>query len=612
MTNRNTSHSAIAVDAGEAKSPFDWAVGATLLAIVVVGIGLRTVQSLANTSMWLDEIALVKGIWGADLWSLLARPLPFDQVAPKGFLLAQKLAVMAFGPSDTALRLFPFLCSTAALIVFARLARRALAPAGAISATLLFATAAPFVTFGGLVKQYSTDVLVTVVLTSLALQLVSGPTSARKAWRVAIAGALLVWFSQPGVIVVAALATPVLAWLSPDGPTKRWRLPVLIVSMWGASALAATLVSMASMSDATRNYMQVYWADGFAPPSLDRAIALAWPWPNIRLLFAGGPGAQAGLGYPLSPLYPVLAGIGFVALWFQRRRVAVVLVAPVALTLAAAIVRQYPFRDRLILFLVPALILAVGAAIQLAYTLLRRVSVPMAGLAAGALALGAVIPIMASPPPYRIEDVKSLLAQIEAKRQPGDATYVFYGAAPVMSVYAQSFGYRRGDYLVGGCHRADSRRYLEELDTFHGTPRVWVILTHSFALYREREDILGYLDATGNRLDEVRVVSHAMGRTPAPAEAYLYDLSGNRPGGVSSATFTLTGTQVLNPRSGCVNGPQVMIPSDFHCGLPNKRCTRRPNPGSLTAAGERGRYAVQRPDEPRGIGQEWRSHRFGG
>ena len=587
MTDVNASRSARAIDGHQGRSSLDWAISAALLSIAVVGVTLRAVQALANTSLWLDEIALVKGILDSDLWSLLTRPLPFDQVAPKGFLLAQKLAVMAFGPSDYVLRLFPFLCSAAAVLVFTRLARHALPATGALCATLLFATGAPFITFAGLVKQYATDVLVAVVLTSLALELVSGPITARKGWWVAAAGAFLVWFSQPGVIVAAALAIPILVW--PNGPTHRWRLPLLIVSVWGASALAVMLVSIAGMSEGTKDYMRVYWADGFAPASLERIIELGWPWPNIRLLFAGGPGAQAGLGYPLSPLYPALTAIGFVVLWFQRKRLAVILLAPVALTLATAIAREYPFSDRLILFLVPSLILAVGAAIQAVYSLLRRMSVPVAGLAAGALAVGAVTPIMASPPPYRIEDVKSVLSQIEPRRQPGDTTYVYYGAAPVMSVYAQSFAYQPDEYFVGGCHRADSRRYLEELDTFRGRQRVWVILTHSLAIYREREDILGYLDATGHRLDEVTVVSHAMGRVPAPAEGYLYDLSGNPPGGIDSATFKLTGTSVLNPRLGCANGPHAMIQSDFQCGLPNMRCIRRPNPGSLTAADERRR-----------------------
>jgi hypothetical protein len=494
-----------------------------------------------------------------------------------------------FGPSDYALRLFPFLCSAAAMIVFARVARRVLPAAGAVVATLLFATGAPFIAFAGIVKQYATDVMVAVVLTWLGVELTSRPVTERRAWWAAIAAALLMGFSQPGVIVAAALALPVMWWLSTDPPTSRRRLALVIVSMWAASALAVTIVSIGSMSEATKNYMHLYWVDGFAPDSVERAIELRWPWPTIRPLFAGGSGVQAGLGYPLSPLYPALAGIGFVALWLQQRRLAILLAAPLMLTLAAAVIQQYPFSDALILFLVPSVILAIAAAIQLVYRLLARVSVPVAVLAASVLTLGAVTPVLASRPPYRIEDVKSVLSQVKSKRQAGDTTYVYYGAAPVMSVYAASFGFQPGEYLVGGCHRGNSRRYLEELDTFRGARRVWIVITHSLSEYREREDILAYLDAIGTRLDEVRVVSHAVGRTPASAEGFLYDLSVTPLlNGIDSGTFKLTGTSDLDPALGCANGPQAMIKSDFQCiGLPNTRCTRRPNLDSSTAAGER-------------------------
>jgi hypothetical protein len=322
--------------------------------------------------------------------------------------------------------------------------------------------------------------------------------------------------------------------------------------------------------------------------SFERALELWWPLPSIYFLFSGGPDVQAGMGYPFFPLYPVLAGLGYAALWRTRKEVALALIAPLVLAVVAAVARQYPFSDRLIVFLVPSLLLAISASIEALFRLAARTSVIFGALTAAALTLAAVAPVATAPPPYRVEDVKSVLAQVATRRVPGDATYVYYGAAPAMSMYAPTFGFNRGDFLIGGCHRADSRRYLEELDTFRGTSRLWVVLTHSVAPYREREDILAYLDASGTRLDEVRVPSHAVGRIAAPAEAFLYDLSPalNR-SGVDAATFTLTGTSVLDPRSGCVDGPQVMIPSDFQCdGPPGSRCTRRR--GEATAvAGER-------------------------
>jgi hypothetical protein len=173
--------------------------------VVIAGAALRLWQYAADTSQWTDELALSSGILALDLRQLLTAPLPFQQVAPKGFLLVQKLAGAALGPSDYALRLFPLACSLTALAVFARLAARTLGGAATLAAVLLFATAAPFIASGALVKQFSTDVCVAVLLWWLAFELTARPLTPRRAAWAAVAGSAPVWFSQPGALMVAAL-----------------------------------------------------------------------------------------------------------------------------------------------------------------------------------------------------------------------------------------------------------------------------------------------------------------------------------------------------------------------------------------------------------------------
>src|SRR6185369_5767344 len=152
-------------------------IPAVWLAVLAIAIGLvlRGVQYAAGASLWLDEIALVKAIESNNLFDLLVQPLPFDQLAPKGFLFVEKLVSLAFGASDYALRLFPFVCSLAALLAFARLAAIVLPGAGAGVAMLLFAMAAPLVSFGAIVKQYSSDVTAAILLTLLACELAMRP-----------------------------------------------------------------------------------------------------------------------------------------------------------------------------------------------------------------------------------------------------------------------------------------------------------------------------------------------------------------------------------------------------------------------------------------------------
>jgi hypothetical protein len=64
-------------------------------------------------------------------------------------------------------------------------------------------------------------------------------------------------------------------------------------------------------------------------------------------------------------LYFGLIVLGFVLRWRRDRILTPLLVAPIGLTFAAAFARQYPFSDRLILFLTPSFFVAIGDPVQL-------------------------------------------------------------------------------------------------------------------------------------------------------------------------------------------------------------------------------------------------------
>jgi uncharacterized membrane protein len=90
--------------------------------IIGLGIVVRATQYFANRSLWLDEAFLALNIVQrsfTELW----RPLSHDQVAPLGFLMAEKLAIVCLGNHAYALRFFPFLAGIAAVPLFFAVAR---------------------------------------------------------------------------------------------------------------------------------------------------------------------------------------------------------------------------------------------------------------------------------------------------------------------------------------------------------------------------------------------------------------------------------------------------------------------------------------------------------
>lgn len=531
--------------------------------ILTLGIVLRLVQYLAGTSLWLDELAVTHNILGRSLWNLLLVPLSFDQVAPKGFLLAEKLSVSTLGANDYILRLFPLLCSVGALLVFSYAAQRVLDGVAAPVALALFAAAAPLITYSSQVKPYSTDVFVSVMLLWLVLNFHpdAGEVSASRAVWAGALGGFAVWFSFPAVLVVCGFAVT-LAMIGfhvrREIGTRQFVLLRRTVVLWSISATVATTVNWLSLTPATSEYLHRFWAMGMLPSKPSWSFRVLWAWNRMKIL--RGAGESAALGYPFPVFYLTLAAFGFWLLWRRWRSISVFLLAPVCVTLVAAIFRQYPFSDRPILFLLPSFFLAIAASIERARQQVSLFSRLSGNLTVVALVIPALYPVAITPPIYRIEDIKPVLSYVQERRREDDRIYVYYGAGPAITYYGINYGLRENDYMIGGCHRGDAQRYFQELDMFRGRVRLWVVLTHALQWYRERDDILNYLDTIGLRRDSFAVKSHTISNWAGPAEVFLYDLSDPRRLSNAAATsFKLKGPYFPVLHFACEEGPQAMV-----------------------------------------------------
>ena len=166
---------------------------------------------------------------------------------------------------------------------------------------------------------------------------------------------------------------------------------------------------------------------------------------------------------------------------------------------------------------------------------------------------------LATLPPYRNEDMKPVMSHLQANWRAGDSVYVFHGADPAFRFYSADYGFRDPDYVLGRCHHGVNLGYRLELDAFRGRPRVWVVLTHAIPYFRERDDILSYLDTIGTRRDYFAEQPRASGLLPA--ELLLYDLSDPRR--LESATATsipLIGPTSVEEKLACQGDPPVIVP----------------------------------------------------
>lgn len=514
-----------------------------LLVLVILGVALRLWQFGAEGSLWLDEIVLARNIHARSIGELLTAPLAFDQVAPLGFLAAVKLCTLAFGNGERALWLFPLISGLLGLLLFVRLARRTLRGVAVPLAAALFALSLSMVRYSAEVKQYGVDATAAVGLTLLAFHL---RTRDRSTGGLLLAGAVafaVIWFSQASVLVMAALgAAMLLVWLI-ERDARTLRVLLVTVPIWAAASLTALVLANRSMTPATRAFMQDFWRGGFLPMPPRFSTAAPWLWRRLPELFAD----PWTLRYPLAWVFALLAILGIAVLWRQRRDAALMIAGPFVLTLIAAVAQQYPFRTRLVVFLVPFAILAAAAGAGWIAELAARRSRALGVAVVAAVMIPPLLAIADAGFPSRVDNYLPVYAHLRANRLPGDTVYVAFLANPSAMYYGPRYGLLPGQYSRGVCDRNETRAYIRDLDRFRGRNRVWILAKNGPVNRVPHAAMHRYLSTIGVRQDSLLVPS---GVTDS-VSLDLYDLSDPaRLRAAAAETFTVL-EMPQYPKPGC-------------------------------------------------------------
>jgi len=437
----------------------------------------------------------------------LLQALDYHQGAPNGYLLLTKAATVALGPNEWALRLVALVAGVLSLTLFYALAQEFLEPNAALLALGLFAVADPLIDFASEAKQYSSDVLVALLLL-LAASAFQRQSRARLWHGLAfgLLGAAAIWFAHPAVFVLAGIGISLL-WLAVSRRAWSQLLPLGVMgAAWLASFAAEYLVSLRYLGH--DQALLSYWASGFMPmPPLN----VSWFLNTFFNVFQYSVGlTEAGLGIgALAFLY------GFIIFWRSRPVALALLMSPLAVTLAASAARAYPFAGRLLLFAVPAVLIVLAAGAAGLFALLRPA--PVAGfLLIGLLFLSPLyFSGYALVHPRTKEEARPVLSFLRKNWQPGDAIYLQNASQFAYDFYAPQLGLDKPPHVVG----VDSDNWqtlLSDVDQEKGQPRVWFVFLHIQQPDQIVVVYLAYLDHLGTRIKAY----HAPG-----SAVYLYDLA---------------------------------------------------------------------------------------
>jgi hypothetical protein len=480
---------------------------------VAVGAVLRIRQYLPGRSLWLDEVMLTLNILGRSYRDLL-KPLDYAQGAPLGFLLLEKAVTNFAGQDEYALRLLPLISGILALFIFPFVARKYLSPRNALWAVILFSFANPLIYYASEVKQYSGDVLATVLCLVLFLFMLERELRVVDVLWLGISGATLIWLSHPVIFVLSATGLIIVLISLRERDVFKAGLVTLVGLAWGASFLLSMAVSLDNLSQ--NPTLLQFWSGGFFPSTAHPAQLFDWLLHKLLVMF------DKGIGLPLTGLALALSLLGAFAMARRDKPRFFSLVLPMLFVLMASYLQRYPFTGRLILFLTPLLMLLLAEGIEQILVLPDTGYLKVASWLVVFLLL--IQPVKQALEyawyPRLGEDIVPAIEYVHQNWLEGDTLYVYYGSYAAFNHYLPLFPFPEENIIAGTNATHEWTKYFDEMDMLsaeHG--RVWLIFSHIYADNGANEEVLliRYLDRIGGK--------QIGGFLAAGATAYLYEFS---------------------------------------------------------------------------------------
>jgi hypothetical protein len=464
-------------------------------ASVIMGGLFRLRQYFSGRSLWRDEAGLALNIVERNFAGLL-QPLGYEQGAPVGFLFLEKFLILVFGNHDQVMRLVPLLSGILSVYFFYRIAQVHIK--GGLFATLLFAISWTLVYYSSELKQYSSDVMIALLLVFLASQCLRKEARWRDFLTLGIAGVIALWMSHPAAFVLAGVGLALFfAFI-----TKRHPIPfqwlVILAAMWVVSFGLEYLISLRYL--AASDYLMGYWKKAFMP--LPPGGTRAWLVKTYESLLLTTLNRTDGI---VSLLVLTLVPIGALSLLFRDRVTAIVMVSPFVLAMLASIAQKYPLRGRLILFLVPFVLFLLAEGLGAVYSLIAKWNGWVARLVYALPALVLFfLPVVGTWDmflhPAVPENIKPVLQ------------------------YAPFYGLENADILVGRndpVKRVALRHFEEDVETtLRGKDRVWFIFSGIIDCGGCEGDMQSYYVDYLNRFGTMLEGAQGIG-----ANGYLYKMN---------------------------------------------------------------------------------------
>lgn len=316
-----------------------------VFALIALGIIARSYYFFSHQYLYMDDASLAMNIISRDFFGLFTT-LDYCQKSPPLFLVSTWIIYHIFGISEFGFRFIPFVSSVVSVFLFFKIAEKFLSnKISVLFALFLFAVNSKLIYYAQAFKQYSSDVLIALLL--LYFYIIFDSAEKKNYALFGLIIGILALFSYPVLFVFPIIVLLLLL----NNFNKKTFINLCVLSVPFAIVSAYYLLQ-AHGADSTQQDLIYLWKNielcGFFSKDISSNILTIKN--NILYFFE----------FCNFKLIILMILSGFLSFFLTNRNKFYLISGIFVLSVIASILKIYPFSERTILFLLPLIILLIS------------------------------------------------------------------------------------------------------------------------------------------------------------------------------------------------------------------------------------------------------------
>ena len=315
-----------------------------IVLILLFGVYLRARLYFSKAPFWLDEIMLGLSFTDRNILGMFT-PLEANQKAPPLFLAITFVIVKLFGFNEYSFRLLPFSSGILSLFFYYFLLKDYIKnKIGIIIGLFMFSVCVSLVYYSAEFKPYSCDVLISIILLLLYKYINLNNLSVKKITIYSLISFILVFLSFPSMFIITGMV------LTKFIAAKKINYKALWILF---SILIAGLI-LFFYDLKIFNFLQNYWCSEQQKGCLELNFSFIFDYIKNNCIYF-----MFDDNYKKEFLLLLLIFLGFRFLFIDKREKAIMILIIIFLAIIASFMKLYPFKERLMLYLMPVFILLI-------------------------------------------------------------------------------------------------------------------------------------------------------------------------------------------------------------------------------------------------------------